>query len=553
MDIVPFNEQDIWDTLRLVYNAYQNGQIITDRVIRGIARGRELTGEAVRRVTDIWIDIQAQAEVDSERMLEDGTLTNYIPDFDALRLQREQRDVATRQPGNMANPQEGSPQLTSQQRQEDRDIEDTLSNLQDTTQEESMEPPTQVMRTSAMQDISGTRSGRETQVDYNVTPEFGFLTNTRTSIQRYSAYLSVNKLGQATPETFALIMNNNYSFIRCALVQQNVPNPVRASATSGSDVYSDRWALRQAGVSNDKANDKWFDGYGIEREKATGVNYCQLLQFPWTETGLTAGGTNPKSNTYGNLITGNPAWRNYYERVYSMKHVMQCKWKLTMLSGHTNTTVPRVKVVYNTETLTAAGNASVLPTNRPFRDVVTWPGLKTVSVKPKTEEPIQNDFTIASGIWKYTDSSKNREVIDEDQVKVWYPTETADFTPLWEEYVRFLFYADEFSDQSQPCINIRIDLEWTIQYKDPKAAYVYPLSSNTTAMLQVNDMLQARTKENASWAPPVVVNATTTGFADNTSKTADDFTNLNSGIIQFGANDSQFARPFDSGWRVRNL
>lgn len=522
--------------LMTVLTAVAQGMDYTRAITRELNRFNQLT-EPVQR----WVMQQMERFVTPDQ--------GYV---DLLNQQAEQgllgpddADMARQYPEvvNDFAQLQPSGEPTSEMNQITRYERNSFGNLRGSNDMEgSSEPPTRVQRSLLRATATEGRGAgnRETSVDYNTPVEFGFITKTRTCEQPWHGYFSVNKVDQNEPVVLKILLNQNQKFFATSLVRQNVNNPT-------TDNVRDRFEIRSKGISNDMVTDVFFDKYGAQHHKAVNLNYIRLHQFPHTLKGTTAQGTSgiQSYSSHGDLkdtlsnSLHNPAWRQYYERVYTMKHVMKCEWKLTFLGGNTAKTLPKAVGFYCYETLTAATNSAtqIVPQNRPLAQTKRFPGLKIVPIHARKSEP-GNDFVIASGVWEATKSKYGREVVDEEEVKTWYPTNggldaPVAYTPVWEEYLKFMFFADEFSGPAPTSFNCRLDLKWTVQYKDPYASFYYPApgTANSTVLLKTIDTIQNTELETVAYTEPEQILNTLTGFSLNADDTLKNTENRNTGFI----------------------
>ena len=98
-----------------------------------------------------------------------------------------------------------------------------------------------------------------------------------------------------------------------------------------------------------------------------------------------------------------------------------------------------------------------------------------------------------TGTWVPGSVMKNTK--NEEDIKTWYTT-GAEPSPEWTEQLVLLGMQDELtsSNYTEGGFNIRMDLKWTVQYKDLKQFYRYmdddSASSSTTNLVLPDDIRQ---------------------------------------------------------------
>lgn len=345
-------------------------------------------------------------------------------------------------------------------------------------------PMMMAARSSAMEDGGG-QGHKEPLVKYNVRADATLFTNVRTAYIRGTYYFSFNGLDQATPVVLKFRLNN--------------PRNIFANSTlTRQDLNSGQSILRAKGLSNDMAHQN--SGYqtitAISNAKLTNVNNGALAPFPNTVIGDTAADTTNVSNRFsssGTISDANtrPAWRDWYETIWQAMHVMETDYKMTFFSGHSITnsdlsnndscfTTATVFTTTDTETA-STGGFQTTPTDARLRDMLQFPYIQQHNIALRDPSNPTNQFNIIQGTWKDSDTSAGGTTLDEQQIKTWYPCGSGvDYNPAWRVDKTVLAYAGEFSSNHRPCINLKLELQYKVQYRDVRREWLYPQSNAAT-------------------------------------------------------------------------
>jgi len=388
--------------------------------------------------------------------------------------------------------------------------------MQDTT----MESAPQAMRVakSGANSDGNVATNRNVMPMYNTPREMGFLTETRTAILPISIYFSINKLDHKLPVKFRFMVNDTFNIFReCPVQIQQFPieadnahvntryetSFVGAPPNQTAEYHGFRPAqyvvpnARNKGLSTDMAYSLvQVRQNGVKYHKPVGVNYGRSIQFPSTtrcSTNGTATSTNGGFFGYasGGGIAANGdyamAWRNYYERVYRARHVMECNWKLT-IENAVEGSFHRGVACETVETVTTQTIATpTTPDNQPLSQMQRYKHIKYHQLACRNAQggKVAN---IIQGKWTPNNNIR-RDVVDEEQCKTWYPTKKVNGpSPAdWKEYVQLLFYNDEMSDNQQAYFNCRFDANYVVQYRDLEGFIRFPNPDDTTTLLSIND------------------------------------------------------------------
>ena len=294
---------------------------------------------------------------------------------------------------------------------------------------------------------------------------------------------SVNRLDKNSPVRFTFQLNEywnafrNQSFTKQtfgtqAVGTQETTNPFVGGVPSNLNT-------RSKGVSRDMAYDQAILSNGQIITKPVGLNYFEARRFLRTtpcETPDTAG-THTGEGKFG-TATGDiqPDYRNFYERLYQNRHVHGCAWKMTITNG-SDTNYSKAVCFHKTETVSQNNDSANQnwEGDRSLQDVICWPHKNTVN--------IQGYETIISGL--YRSDQAHHDIIDDDEIKEWYPTSTFDaagvptiltYNPAYEEKETFLFYADGASSFAT-CFNVLLEIDWLVEYRDLRRLWRNPIRS----------------------------------------------------------------------------
>jgi hypothetical protein len=373
-------------------------------------------------------------------------------------------------------------------------------------------PPTGTNPAGAPAGQPGTGPSRRTIVPLYRTPKRGFFEKDTVVALPVVINFSINKLDRLTPIVFRFQLNDTYDQYRQytesgvtfpAFINQDFVNrPVNATIDNKDSIATtnilggfnyehgdgkmNEVRVRNKGISRDMAYDQWASPQGLLIKKPVNLNAFEARQFirttPSENLGTTNGTTGAATigsgqfgrasaasdNLIGEVGKGlgdiKPDGRDYYETMYTVRHVHACNWKLTIENGSVSDQAKAV-CIHKTETITngLASPAQNLTINANLHNASQWPNTK--------KDVIQGRYTTITGQWRSKDSAKNHDVIDADEIKDWYatgiPNET---TKKWEEYQTMLFYADADTVHN-PSFNVRFEAEWIVEYRDLKKLY----------------------------------------------------------------------------------
>jgi hypothetical protein len=382
--------------------------------------------------------------------------------------------------------------------------------------------PMEMAMMSASNSDGNKSTNTKIKPNYSLPREIGFLTETRTAMLPLTIYFSVNGLDQDSPVVFKFMLNDTFDIFRNTDVvaqtfttgnsvllseQVNVPNftpavapggnPYQTTLISKSRVAGDP---RTKGISNDMAYSV-YEPHGNKLIKPVNANMFEAKKFPiTTRTSVSATTTTTGSGKFGynrkysRRDNGDyaMAWRDYYESVYRNRHVFQCDWKLEVECAQEGA-YHRGVVLDAVETVTTQSVATpVIPTNKSLGETT---GYKRIKEHRLYGYNVQGgkEKTIISSSWNINRPARH-DVVDDENTKVWYPTQLPNGLPPfdWQEYQTLLFYNDQFSSNTKPCFNCKLDLLYHVQYRDLIGTLRYPDSDSATQLLQIRDTMYPR-------------------------------------------------------------
>lgn len=376
------------------------------------------------------------------------------------------------------------------------------------------------MRAAGSNNDGDVSTNRQVMPMYNTPRETGFLTETRTAVLPLSIYFSINKLDHRVPVVLRFCVNDTYNIFRDTDVQiQTFPSeaanahfknittiqvPVNSGTLAHNQIAEARPAQyiatvpRSKGISTDLAYSVLqIKQNGVKYHKPVGTNYGRAIQFPTTTRCSTAGtATATNGGKFGysrgdNSVSANGdypmAWRPYYERVYRNRHVMNCDWQLTIENAVEGSYHRGVALETIESVTTQTVPTPTTPVDQPLSRLLRFKHIKKHQLACRNAQggKVAN---IINGSWS-PNKNIRRDVVDEEKTKVWYPTKGPNGpSPAdWKEYAQYLFYNDEMSDNQNCYFNCRLDMSYTVQYRDLREDIRFPDTTDSIQLLQIRD------------------------------------------------------------------
>lgn len=327
-----------------------------------------------------------------------------------------------------------------------------------------MEPPTSgrpgaeaASRTGAAAVTNGASTagnGQETPVDLSHKPERGVFTETRTALLNHTAFFSMNKVDKSEPVVLRVRLNAPYS------------------------IYDDNTLVAQTinvaklkGLSNCQSSEISANNY---------TTFTASNNFPTVIVGATA---KMPTFTSAGAITDTaaiPAWRTYYEAIYESYSTISCDYTIYFEYSNNDPSAGS-SIFIDKDAYTASSTGNVIPTSSvALQNYLVWKRVQQKRFGPR--------YTTGAGVaetthhhtikGRWTPGSIAKNTRNEEDIKTWYAT-GAGPTPNWVENLVLLGMADTFgTSSSESNFNIRVDLEYTVQFKDLKAHLRYPNSTD---------------------------------------------------------------------------
>lgn len=413
-----------------------------------------------------------------------------------------------------------APTLTRGERQPLSNLLDQVDNDMDANNDQQVAPLAQRTATQGNQSDGNVSTNKQVMPMYNTPREMGFWTETRTAILPLSIYFSINKLDHISPVVLRFVVNDTYNIFRdtnveiqtfpvastnghlpaqsTAVVPTNAGTVTHTLTTNHQPAYYSIPVARSKGISTDLAySSLQIKANGVKYHKPVGMNYSRAIQFPTTTRCSVAGtATTTNGGKFGysrgdnsNSANGDypMAWRPYYEKVYRNRHVMQCDWQLT-IENAVEGSFHRGVALETMECVTTQTVAT--PTTPIDKDLARMQRFKHIKKHQLACRNAQGGkiANILKGSWS-PNAHIRRDVVDEENTKTWYATKNQNGpAPAdWKEYAQYLFYNDEMSDNQNCYFNCRLDMTYTVQYRDLIDTLRFPDPTSATTILQIRD------------------------------------------------------------------
>lgn len=192
--------------------------------------------------------------------------------------------------------------------------------------------------------------------------------------------------------------------------------------------------------------------------------------------------TFPNRHPAGDYATERPQWRDYWAQLYEYYTVLGCKWKVTVANAATASYLDMdIAYEYDSYSNATGATGNVMP-NAPYMEMVAFKGVKWARVSPANSEP-NNYVTVIEG--HYKPGMIKRNIINDGDVKTW--TKISDQHPSLTETLVMVFWPSDLTNYnlrpagdntitSNTGCNVRIELDYIVQFKDLKLQARYPNS-----------------------------------------------------------------------------
>jgi hypothetical protein len=275
------------------------------------------------------------------------------------------------------------------------------------------------------------------------------------------------------PLTFYLSANN---------IEKNVPVLLVLGLNSPYNILGDNQLAAQT-INNDKV-------FGLSNCNSRDLNtdnfssFTATNNFPVVIKGSTPKTTTQTSSNYVTDANCRPARRSYYEKVYEFYTTLGCTYSIEMESLADDPCF-HASCFYQNDTVTTGSTGDVMPKNRSIQYYRTYPGVKEVRLERKTGSNYTNmSFrNKIQGSWR--PGTLHHNVKNTEDVKTWNAVGAVPANGH-RETLSLLFMSDWQSQSStENCVNLKIFMEWTVQFKDLRNAFRYPFAGDATQNLLV--------------------------------------------------------------------
>ena len=385
-------------------------------------------------------------------------------------------------------------------------VMNSLSNMSDTTQVEGVAPDAK--RAKAGSNVM-TNQAYQTPISKVTTIERNYFTETKTVSLPLTVYLSMNMLNQKASVPLYIRLNHPYDIFK-------------DNTLTKQSLQTNTTLFRQRGLSNDRATQR------RQARSVAGVNYDdsqnyltnvnQLLPFPTTLIGSTAADTTNATTrfTSSGTIAADKVrfpYQNWYGAMYQYMTTLSTNYKITMLNCNGDQIDNKACFFISEDSYSTGGNTrdnGCFPADLPFPIAKSQTNVKTRFVTSADTRSGHNaESTIIEGTW--TPNRFKKDIANDGEIKTWIPTNTAqtvssgqatgyitadsgfvEMPTFWYEGLGIFGYSEEMGTNLQPCINLKIDLEYIVQFKDLRKNLRYPRSDETTQTILSSRMVYQR-------------------------------------------------------------
>ena len=321
-----------------------------------------------------------------------------------------------------------------------------------------------IARLAASSGDAGRSGTQETDVDPVGFIERNFFPETITASLPLTVYFSANDVSKAEPQIIRFKCNTMQSiFADTTLVGQTINSP------------------KSIGISN------------CNSQQLAGTNYTALVStnnFPAVIVGSTA--KTATKTSFGAITDAAvvPARRSAYNKIYDAYHVVECKWTVDFEFA-SNQEDGRGIVFYQYDTVTTNSLSDKIPTNRTVNYYKQWPMVQQVMFEKKDSTNFQGSWRKSiSGVWRPGEQHKN--VVNEEDIKTWNTTGAVPSNGWVEDLVLLIMQDDYAAGSAENSFNVRISLEYIVQFKDVKQQIRYPHSTDgvINAIAYPTDVIQ---------------------------------------------------------------
>lgn len=171
-----------------------------------------------------------------------------------------------------------------------------------------------------------------------------------------------------------------------------------------------------------------------------------------------------------------PAWRKYFDKLYSVYTVLGCEWKLTVTNLSTQRTCDAIiGVAYESEG--ASSSTAKLPDNATLHETFSWKDINYTIVQDSHE---RSNTAVLTG--RFKPGQAPRDVTNDEDVKTWTGVTSE---PALIENLKIMFWKAPLApDNFNVQLNCQLQLKYIIQYKDLATEARYPTATSATTITQ---------------------------------------------------------------------
>ena len=300
---------------------------------------------------------------------------------------------------------------------------------------------------------AGNAPSKETPISRYPSLTYG-LQETHTTILPFRTYCSVKSTNYETPQKLEFRLNSIYDIIK-----HQVSNTAAATTSTLADgIY----------------------GYKI------------FNGAPLTFTASNRLGLFPNTLTAGADATERPFWRDYWANFYEYYTVLGCKYKITIVNTSNQSTPGAADMEFAYEmdsysqTQGASGNVMTVG---PYHEVRGYKNVKWTTAH--SGAPINSNDYVTTIAGEYRPGMVRHNIVNDGDIKTWTKISDGGVPTNTDTLVILAFPADMSSNirpagdttTAQSGCNIRIELDYIVQFKDLQSQARYPSSITTTSVI----------------------------------------------------------------------
>lgn len=273
---------------------------------------------------------------------------------------------------------------------------------------------------------------------------------THTTILPWRGYCSVKATNFEVPQKMEFRMNSIYDIIK-------------------HDV---------AGYTGAQVNGTYPDGifnFKINNGAPAVIDTNKFIMFPST---IAAGAS----------AAERPQWRDYWAQLYEFYTVLGCKYKITIVNAYDGNGTGDMDFAYEFDSYSQAqGAAGNVMTLGPYNEVRAYKNVKWTTCRSRIGVNANDYTTVISG--EYRPGMVKHNIVNDGDIKTWTQISANSGLPTNTDTLVIFAFPNDMGGQvrgsgtsnsaSGGC-NVRIELDYIVQFKDLKSQARYP-SVNTGA------------------------------------------------------------------------